>query len=154
MLGRDALWMELHAEYWQFSMLKPLNHPILALGRHAKATWEAITGDHQRVITVGDKRAGQPAQHSRALVCNGANLTVHRNWRAYDPSSKRLTDALMTQTNAQNGKVACSSANELHGNSGSIRVTRSGRNNDSCWVQRHRFINSQDIITYNLYVCS
>ncbi len=133
-------------------MLEALNDSILAFGRHAKARGKSVSRDHQGMIAVGDERGGQPIEQSGAVVCDRADLAVHRSGGADHAPAECLANALMPETDAQYGNRTRGRANQFDGNSGAIRITRSRRNHDAGRARRQRFLDGQGIVTAHFHI--
>ena len=58
---------------------------------------------YQRMVSGRDKRVGQPAKQSFVVVMNQGSLAVHELLRPDDPAAEYLADALVPETNPEQG---------------------------------------------------
>src|SRR5262245_5757481 len=102
MFGEHRLGMELHAESRMGLVLDAHDLAVFRARRHRQRLI-AIELDDERVIAPGIEAVGKPGKETSTLMANGRGLAMHRAFRAGDLAAKSLADALMAETDAENG---------------------------------------------------
>ena len=70
--------------------------------------------NHQAVIARCRKIVGQARKHTRAIMGDARDFAVHQILGSHDFCAKRLTDALMTKTHAQQRNARAKCFNHCH----------------------------------------
>src|SRR5438128_8706789 len=91
---------------------------------------ESFAADHQAVVAGGLEWIGKPLEDSLAVVVNPRGLAVHDAVIADDLATEHVPDALMTQTDTQNGNRGSEPLDHLVRYASLPRRARPGRNDD------------------------
>jgi hypothetical protein len=112
-------------------MAYPHYYIIFRSGGYFQAVRESITLYGQRMITDGGKRRRQPVKHTPAVVKDKRGLTMFYFPGVVDDTAVGIADALVSQANAQDRQTFTESQDNVTGDTGVLRLSRSGRDDDS-----------------------
>ena len=76
------------------------------------------------MITGSRERPVQTAEEPARIVRNAGYLAMHRRWRAYNISAKRLSDRLMAKADPEHWRRFTGRANEIDTNARFVRRAR------------------------------
>ncbi len=127
--------MELHAFDGEFFVAQAHDGAgsIFVCGPSAdfKFFREIFLLDDKRMIASGRHGRGQAAEDGFAIVTDCAGFAVHQSRSAHDLSAKGGTYGLMSEADAENRNLAREVPNEIDADSGLLRRTWTGRNDDA-----------------------
>lgn len=109
----NRLRVELHAFYIQVPVSQTHDRAVVGLGSDLEDVWQALSLDHERVISRCLQRVRQACEHSSGVVANERRLAVHDLGRPHDLAAVDLTYALMTEADTQDGYSARETADEV-----------------------------------------
>jgi hypothetical protein len=100
------------------------------------------------------KGRGQSFEQSGAMVMNRRGLSVHEPFRSHDFSSKNLSDALMTKTNAEKWSGFSEFADHITADACFRGGAGTGGNTDSLGRFFADFVERDLIVPVNLHLCA
>ena len=108
MLGQDGFGMELNPFHRQGAMSDAHYFVHVASitngpGRYLQAIGDTGLVDHQGMVARRLKRSAQATKDTDPRMVNGGQLAMHHLARMGDPTTERLADALMTETDTEDG---------------------------------------------------
>src|SRR5258707_252646 len=106
-------------------------------------------GDHQRMIACCLERTGNMFKQPSVIVCNERSFSVHKLRRMSDRSSERISDCLMTETDAEYRSCWSKPSNQFHTDSGVFRSAGSRRNEYAARVHSSNIIKTEFIVPHN-----
>src|SRR5690606_41219158 len=98
--------MELDAMDRQLIVLKAHDRAVIGPGGNLQAGGEGFALDRQRVVAGGLKRAWQAAEHTLAVVVDGAQFAVHEFGCTHDTAAESLPERVMAETDAKPRQAA------------------------------------------------
>src|SRR5688572_11944753 len=102
--------------------------------------------DHQRVVPRGRERIGQAGEDALTVVADLRRLAVHLRLRARHRATKRLADRLVTQTDAQDGRVSAQAVDDLQRDPGLVGGPGAGRDHDALGLQRRDAVDVEGVV--------
>src|SRR5438128_5298246 len=102
--GEDRLGMELDARQWILTMTKPHHRAVIGPRRDLEVGRQILAIYDEGVIAGGRKRTGDAPEDRLLRVRDARHLAMHHLRCAADRSAEGLTQALMPQAYAQDGK--------------------------------------------------
>ena len=121
--------MELHTPDGQGLVLDSHDLALGGLGGNFQTGWQGIPLDNQAMVARGRKGIGHSGKKIATIVLNRRNLAMHHAIVHHHLGAKRVTYALVAQTNAKHGNTfAGKGADNVIGQSRFSRRTGSGRN--------------------------
>ena len=97
---------------------------------------EGFGVDDQRVVSGHHQRRGKPREQVDAFMLNGADLSVDRSSPDH-PTAERLTQALVSQADAEDRNPPADESREIDTDSGLTGSTRSGGKDYLAGPERH-----------------
>ena len=104
------------------------------------------------MVAVDHKLFGQIREHALLRGGDDAGLAMHQLLRPDDVAAKRRTNALMPETNAQDGQLAGKVPNRLDRNTRLCRRTRAGRHNKPVGLVRFNVGDGDLVVAKGLHL--
>ena len=84
----------------------------------------ALELDNERVIAPGIEAVRKAGKDTCTIMANGRGFAMHRAFRARDLAAKGRSNALMAETDAENGNGSRKLADNIERNTGLMRRAR------------------------------
>ena len=130
MLGSNRLRVKLKPEDRTVCMSRSHDLPIGRLGNHLESVRQAILVDRKTVIANDVELLRHLAKEFIVPLTHLGDLAMHDLFRGADPTAESLPNRLMPQTNPKNGQRVISAPHDVHADTGLIRRTGTGRQDD------------------------
>jgi geranylgeranyl diphosphate synthase type I len=116
--------VELDALDVELAVAQPHDEPVRGLGGDAQDIGDGRPIDDERVIARRVERDGEPLEHALLAVIDGGRLAVHEHRRTHHVAPVQLTDALVSEADAEDRTQP---RERLDGRGGESRVVRRPR---------------------------
>jgi len=126
----DGFGVELHSLHCELPMAQRHDLAVVALGRDLERCWEGTSLDGQRMVSAGFEWRRQIGEKRASIVPDHGCFPVHEPGSADYLSAICFRDALMAETNAQDGNLGREAQNHFFADARFTRRAWPGRNAD------------------------
>src|SRR5436305_10222401 len=146
--------MKLDAFDWVAPMAQPHNDACTIVLARLRADLQfpgkPLFGDDQRVVTSGRHGTWNVSKNRLAVMFNLADLAMHDLFGTDDIAAKGRPDCLMPKADTKNRDLPHKVFDQINADSGFLRRTRSGRDQDMIGLSLFDFFRSDLVIAAHL----
>ena len=158
-VGEHALGMELNALNRQGAVTEAHDHRPGACGlrrasRDGEHGRERLFFNDEGVVASAGERGGQAGEDAFAVVLDGAGFAVHERARADHLAAESFTDRLVSQTDAEDGRLAGHVADERDENAGLMRRAGARRKQNALRLESLDLLDCQFVIAIDRDLCT
>ena len=144
--------MELDTPYGKLFVFNPHDLAFVGLSGYFEAVREAVAANNEGMVSSRGKWVGHALEQVLAVVLNRGGFSVHHAVIHDHIRAEDMTDALMSEADAQRWDLGAECADNFVGQTRFARRTRTRRDKDSVGVQAPNCCESNLIISMNLHV--
>jgi len=154
MLRQDAFGVKLYAVERACLVVDGHDLAVSAEGVGDQFVGQIFGADRQGVVAYGVEGLGQAFEKRATCMGDGADLAVANLACGDDLAAHCLSDALMAEADAEDGKDFWGLADQFDANACLVRCAWAGRQDHAVWFQGESLCDGELVIADDLCVCA